>query len=174
MNFQSLRIEFKECEEDWRGREIEERLDQSSFLRTLVLDPKFWFCTFFSYHATRAQPTKLFATDSMAPLPFSPDGRSRDAELRAAAREAEVAALCAAARAAEARAEAAEATLEVARAGCASTLAELEKAKKALVASTKKRRAGFKNRKLEAAHLGNEYMVGAYERVKQWVGRRPV
>ena len=129
MNFQSLRIEFKEYEEDWRGREIEERLDQSSFLRTLVLDPKFWFCTFFSYHATRAQPTKLFATDSMAPLPFSPDGRSRDAELRAAAREAEVAALCAAARAAEACAEAAEATLRVARAQCASTLAELKKAK---------------------------------------------
>ena len=129
MNFQSLRIEFKECEEDWRGREIEERLDQSSFLRTLVLDPKFWFCTFFSYHATRAQPTKLFATDSMAPLPFSPDGRSRDAELRAAAREAEVAALCAAARAAEASADAAEAVLEAVRAEQAALAAELGKMK---------------------------------------------
>ena len=129
MNFQSLRIEFKECEEDWRGREIEERLDQSSFLRTLVLDPKFWFCTFFSYHATRAQPTKLFATDSMAPLPFSPDGRLRDAELRAAAREAEVAALCAAARAAEASADAAEAVLEAVRAEQAALAAELEKMK---------------------------------------------
>ena len=129
MNFQSLRIEFKECEEDWRGREIEERLDQSSFLRTLVLDPKFWFCTFFSYHATRAQPTKLFATDSMAPLPFSPDGRLRDAELRAAAREAEVAALCAAARAAEASADAAEAVLEAVRAEQAALAAELGKMK---------------------------------------------
>ena len=129
MNFQSLRIEFKECEEDWRGREIEERLDQSSFLRTLVLDPKFWFCTFFSYHATRAQPTKLFATDSMAPLPFSPDGRLRDAELRAAAREAEVAALCAAARAAEASADAAEAVLKAVRAEQAALAAELGKMK---------------------------------------------
>ena len=129
MNFQSLRIEFKECEEDWRGQEIEERLDQSSFLRTLVLDPKFWFCTFFSYHAIRAQPTQLFATDSMTPLPFSLDGRSRDAALRAAARAAELAALCAAARAAEACAEAAEATLKVARAEHAVLAAELGKMK---------------------------------------------
>jgi hypothetical protein len=129
MNFQSLRIEFKEYEEDWRGREIDERVDQSSFLRTPVGDPKFWFRRYFEYHAIRAQPTYFFATDSMPLIPFSPDGRSRDAELRAVAREAEVAALSAAARAAEACAEAAEATLRVARAQCASTLAELKKAK---------------------------------------------
>ena len=128
-NFQSLQIQFDESEEDWRGQEIEERVDQSSFLRTPVLDPKVWFRRYFEYHAIRAQPTFLFATDSMPLIPFSPDGRSRDAELRAVAREAEVAALCAAARAAEASADAAEATLEVARAQCASTLVELEKAK---------------------------------------------
>jgi hypothetical protein len=128
-NFQSLRIEFDECEEDWRGREIDERLDQSSFLRTPLGDPKFWFRRYFEYHAIRAQPTQLFATDSMAPLPFSPDGRSRDAELRAAARAAELAALCAAAGAAKACAEAAEAALEVARAEQAALAAELEKMK---------------------------------------------
>ena len=127
--FQSLRIEFDECEEDWRGRKSDERLDQCSFLRTPVLDPKGWFRRYFEYHAIRAQPTFFFATDSMPLIPFSPDGRSRDAELRAVAREAEVAALSAAARAAEACAEAAEATLRVARAQCASTLAELKKAK---------------------------------------------
>ena len=87
LNFQSLRIEFNECEEDWRGRKIAERLDQSSFLRTPVLDPKFWFWNFFEYHARRAQPTQLFATDSMTPLPFSPDA-AWDAALRAAARGA--------------------------------------------------------------------------------------
>ena len=128
-NFQSLRIEFNECEEDWRGRKIDERLDKSSFLRTPVLDPKFWFRNYFRSHAIRAQPTKLFATDSMAPLPFSPDGRSRDAELRAAAREAEVAALCAAARAAEASADAAEAVLKAVRAEQAALAAELGKMK---------------------------------------------
>jgi len=74
-SFQSLRIEFKECEEDGRGRllRIDERLDQCSFLRTPVLDPKFWFRNFFRSHARRAQPTQLFATDSATPLPFSPD-----------------------------------------------------------------------------------------------------
>jgi len=72
-NFQSLRIEFNECEEDWRGRKIDERLDKSSFLHTPVLDPKFWFRNYFRSHAIRAQPTRLFATDSMTPLPFSPD-----------------------------------------------------------------------------------------------------
>ena len=73
-NFQSLRIEFRECEEDLRGRVIEERSDESSFLRTPVLDSKFWFRRFFRFHAIRAQPTDLFATDSMTPLPFSFDG----------------------------------------------------------------------------------------------------
>ena len=129
MNFQSLRIEFNECEEDWRGREIEERVDQSSFLRTPVLDPKVWFRRHFEYHAIRAQPTFLFATDSMPLLPFSPDGRSREAELRAVAREAEVAALSAAAGAAKACAEIAEATLKVARAEQAVLAAELGKMK---------------------------------------------
>ena len=73
-HFQSLRIEFKECEEDLRGRVIEERSDESSFLRTPVLDSKFWFRRFFRFHAIRAQPTDLFATDSMPAAPFSPDG----------------------------------------------------------------------------------------------------
>ena len=173
-NFRSIEIIFDELEYDRHSDEVE-IFELRSHLRNLGCDGEVSFWNFFRRgHAIRAQPTELFATDSMAPLPFSLDGRARDAALRAAARAAELAALCAAARAAEARAEAAEATLAVARAGCASTLAELEKAKKALVASTKKRPAGFKNRKLEAAHLGNEYMVGAYERVKQWVGRRPV
>ena len=72
-HFQSLRIEFKECEEDGRGRRISSRLDQCSFLRTPVLDPKFWFRNFFRSHCRRAQPTQLFATDSATPLPFSPD-----------------------------------------------------------------------------------------------------
>ena len=135
-NFQSLQIQFDESEEDWRGREIEERVDQSSFLRTPFLDPKVWFRRYFEYHAIRAQPTELFATDSMIPLPFSPDGRSREAELaaqeafiREAEREAEVTALCAAARAAEASADAAEAVLKAVRAEQAALAAELGKMK---------------------------------------------
>ena len=114
-NFQSLRIEFKECEEDWRGRKIDERLDKSSFLRTPVLDPKFWFRNYFRSHAIRAQPTKLFATDSMTPLPFSPDA----AFLRAR-RKTEMA---------TARAAAAEAALEAKRAEQAALEAELAKIK---------------------------------------------
>ena len=114
-NFQSLRIEFNECEEDWRGRKIDERLDKSSFLRTPVLDPKFWFRNYFRSHAIRAQPTKLFATDSMTPLPFSPDA----AFLRAR-RKTEMA---------TARAAAAEAALEAKRAEQAALEAELEKIK---------------------------------------------
>ena len=98
-------------------------------MRTPVGDPKFWFRRYFEYHAIRAQPTYFFATDSMPLIPFSPDGRSRDAELRAAAREAEVAALCAAARAAEASADAAEAVLEAVRAEQAALAAELGKMK---------------------------------------------
>ena len=73
-NFHSLRIEFKECEEDGRGKEIDERLDKSSFLRTPVLDSKFWFRNFSRFHAIRTQRTELFAFDSMTPLPFSLDG----------------------------------------------------------------------------------------------------
>ena len=114
-NFQSLRIEFNECEEDWRGRKIDERLDKSSFLRTPVLDPKFWFRNYFRSHAIRAQPTKLFATDSMTPLPFSPDA----AFLRAR-RKTEMA---------TARAAAAEAALEAKRAEQAALEAELAKIK---------------------------------------------
>ena len=114
-NFQSLRIEFKECEEDWRGRKIDERLDKSSFLRTPVLDPKFWFRNYFRSHAIRAQPTRLFATDSMTPLPFSPDA----AFLRAR-RKTEMA---------TARAAAAEAALEAKRAEQAALEAELAKIK---------------------------------------------
>ena len=114
-NFQSLRIEFKECEEDGRGREIDERLDKSSFLRTPVLDPKFWFRNFFRSHAIRAQPTQLFATDSATPLPFSPDA----AFLRAR-RKTEMA---------TARAAAAEAALAAKRAEQAELEAELEKIK---------------------------------------------
>ena len=114
-NFQSLGIEFKECEEDWRGRKIDERLDKSSFLRTPVLDPKFWFRNYFRSHAIRAQPTKLFATDSMTPLPFSPDA----AFLRAR-RKTEMA---------TARAAAAEAALEAKRAEQAALEAELAKIK---------------------------------------------
>ena len=114
-NFQSLRIEFNECEEDWRGRKIDERLDKSSFLRTPVLDPKFWFRNYFRSHAIRAQPTRLFATDSMTPLPFSPDA----AFLRAR-RKTEMA---------TARAAAAEAALEAKRAEQAALEAELAKIK---------------------------------------------
>ena len=114
-NFQSLRIEFKEREEDWRGRRINQRLDRSSFLRTPVLDPKFWFRNYFRSHAIRAQPTRLFATDSMTPLPFSPDA----AFLRAR-RKTEMA---------TARAAAAEAALEAKRAEQAALEAELAKIK---------------------------------------------
>ena len=114
-NFQSLRIEFKECEEDCRGRKIDERLDQSSFLRTPVLDPKFWFRNFFRSHAIRAQPTQLFATDSATPLPFSPD-----AAFLSARRKTEMA---------TARAAAAEAALAAKRAEQAALEAELEKIK---------------------------------------------
>ena len=114
-HFQSLRIEFKECEEDGRGRKIAQRLDQSSFLRTPVLDPKFWFRNFFRSHARRAQPTQLFATDSATPLPFSPDA----AFLRAR-RKTEMA---------TARAAAAEAALAAKRAEQAALEAELEKIK---------------------------------------------
>ncbi len=114
-NFQSLRIEFKEREEDWRGRRINQRLDRSSFLRTPVLDPKFWFRNFFRSYASRAQPTQLFATDSATPLPFSPD-----AAILRARRKTEMA---------TARAEAAEAALEAKRAEQAALEAELEKIK---------------------------------------------
>ena len=114
-HFQSLRIEFKECEEDGRGQKIAQRLDQSSFLRTPVLDPKFWFRNFFRSHARRAQPTQLFATDSATPLPFSPDA----AFLRAR-RKTEMA---------TARAAAAEAALAAKRAEQAALEAELEKIK---------------------------------------------
>ena len=114
-NFQSLRIEFKEREEDWRGRRINQRLDRSSFLRTPVLDPKFWFRNFFRSYASRAQPTQLFATDSATPLPFSPD-----AAILRARRKTEMA---------TARAEAAEAALEAKRAEQAALEAELEKVK---------------------------------------------
>ena len=124
-NFRSLAIIFDELEYD---RHLDE-MDISklrSHLRNLGCDGELCFRNFFRRgHATRAQPTELFATDSMTPLPFSLDGRSRDAALRAAARAAELAALCAAARAAEACAEAAEATLKVARAEHAVLAAEL-------------------------------------------------
>ena len=126
-NFRSLAIIFDELEYD---RHLDE-MDISklrSHLRNLGCDGELCFRNFFRRgHATRAQPTQLFATDSMTPLPFSLDGRSRDAALRAAARAAELAALCAAARAAEACAEAAEATLKVARAEHAVLAAELGK-----------------------------------------------
>ena len=126
-NFRSLAIIFDELEYD---RHLDE-MDISklrSHLRNLGCDGELCFRNFFRRgHATRAQPTELFATDSMTPLPFSLDGRSRDAALRAAARAAELAALCAAARAAEACAEAAEATLKVARAEHAVLAAELGK-----------------------------------------------
>ena len=128
-NFRSLAIIFDELEYD---RHLDE-MDISklrSHLRNLGCDGELCFRNFFRRgHAIRAQPTQLFATDSMTPLPFSLDGRSRDAELRAVAREAEVAALSAAARAAEACAEAAEATLKVARAEHAVLAAELGKMK---------------------------------------------
>ena len=126
-NFRSIAIIFDELEYD---RHLDE-MDVSEFrshLRNLGCDGELRFRNFFRRgHAIRAQPTQLFATDSMAPLPFSLDGRSRDAALRGAARAAEVAALCAAARAAEACAEAAEATLKVARAEHAVLAAELGK-----------------------------------------------
>ena len=126
-NFRSLAIIFDELEYD---RHLDE-MDISklrSHLRNLGCDGELCFRNFFRRgHAIRAQPTQLFATDSMTPLPFSLDGRSRDAALRAAARAAELAALCAAARAAEACAEAAEATLKVARAEHAVLAAELGK-----------------------------------------------
>ena len=128
-NFRSLAIIFDELEYD---RHLDE-MDISklrSHLRNLGCDGELCFRNFFRRgHAIRAQPTQLFATDSMTPLPFSLDGRSRDAALRAAARAAELAALCAAARAAEACAEAAEATLKVARAEHAVLAAELGKMK---------------------------------------------
>ena len=128
-NFRSLAIIFDELEYD---RHLDE-MDISklrSHLRNLGCDGELCFRNFFRRgHAIRAQPTELFATDSMTPLPFSLDGRSRDAALRAAARAAELAALCAAARAAEACAEAAEATLKVARAEHAVLAAELGKMK---------------------------------------------
>ena len=128
-NFRSLAIIFDELEYD---RHLDE-MDISklrSHLRNLGCDGELCFRNFFRRgHAIRAQPTQLFATDSMTPLPFSLDGRSRDAALRAAARAAEVAALCAAARAAEACAEAAEATLKVARAEHAVLATELGKMK---------------------------------------------
>ena len=128
-NFRSLAIIFDELEYD---RHLDE-MDISklrSHLRNLGCDGELCFRNFFRRgHAIRAQPTQLFATDSMTPLPFSLDGRSRDAALRAAARAAELAALCAAARAAEACAEAAEATLRVARAEHAVLAAELGKMK---------------------------------------------
>jgi len=128
-NFRSLAIIFDELEYD---RHLDE-MDISklrSHLRNLGCDGELCFRNFFRRgHAIRAQPTQLFATDSMTPLPFSLDGRSRDAALRAAARAAELAALCAAARAAEACAEAAEATLKVARAEHAALAAELGKMK---------------------------------------------
>ena len=128
-NFRSLAIIFDELEYD---RHLDE-MDVSelrSHLRNLGCDGELCFRNFFRRgHAIRAQPTQLFATDSMTPLPFSLDGRSRDAALRAAARAAELAALCAAARAAEACAEAAEATLKVARAEHAVLAAELGKMK---------------------------------------------
>ena len=128
-NFRSLAIIFDELEYD---RHLDE-MDISklrSHLRNLGCDGETCFRNFFRRgHAIRAQPTQLFATDSMTPLPFSLDGRSRDAALRAAARAAELAALCAAARAAEACAEAAEATLKVARAEHAVLAAELGKMK---------------------------------------------
>ena len=128
-NFRSLAIIFDELEYD---RHLDE-MDISklrSHLRNLGCDGELCFRNFFRRgHAIRAQPTQLFATDSMTPLPFSLDGRSRDAALRAAARAAELAALCAAARAAEACAEAAEATLKVARAEHAVLATELGKMK---------------------------------------------
>ena len=128
-NFRSLAIIFDELEYD---RHLDE-MDISklrSHLRNLGCVGELCFRNFFRRgHAIRAQPTQLFATDSMTPLPFSLDGRSRDAALRAAARAAELAALCAAARAAEACAEAAEATLKVARAEHAVLAAELGKMK---------------------------------------------
>ena len=98
-----------------RGVPVASRLDQSSFLRTPVLDPKFWFRNFFRSHARRAQPTQLFATDSATPLPFSPDA----AFLRAR-RKTEMA---------TARAAAAEAALAAKRAEQAALEAELEKIK---------------------------------------------
>jgi len=128
-NFRSIAILFDELEYD-RHSDEKEISNLRSHLRNLGCDGELRFRNFFRRgHAIRAQPTQLFATDSMTPLPFSPDGRSRDAALRAAARAAEVAALCAAARAAEASADAAEATLGVARAEQAALAAELEKMK---------------------------------------------
>jgi len=128
-NFRSLAIIFDELEYD---RHLDE-MDISklrSHLRNLGCDGELCFRNFFRRgHAIRAQPTQLFATDSMTPLPFSLDGRSRDAALRAAARAAELAALCAAARAAEASADAAEAVLEAVRAEHAVLAAELGKMK---------------------------------------------
>ena len=128
-NFRSLAIIFDELEYD---RHLDE-MDISklrSHLRNLGCDGELCFRNFFRRgHAIRAQPTQLFATDSMTPLPFSLDGRSRDAALRAAARAAELAALCAAARAAEASADAAEAVLKAVRAEQAALAAELGKMK---------------------------------------------
>jgi hypothetical protein len=128
-NFRSIAIIFDELEYDRHSDEMEiSKL--RSHLRNLGFDGGISFRNFFRRgHAIRAQPTELFATDSMTPLAFSLDGRSRDAALRAAARAAEVAALSAAAGAAKACAEIAEAALRVARAEQAALAAELEKMK---------------------------------------------
>jgi len=128
-NFRSIAILFDELEYDRHSDEVE-IFELRSHLRNLGCDGETCFRNFFRRgHAVRAQPTELFATDSMTPLPFSLDGHSRARALRAAARAAELAALCAAARAAEASAEAVEATLAVARAEHAVLAAELGKMK---------------------------------------------
>ena len=114
-NFRSLAIIFDELEYD---RHLDE-MDISklrSHLRNLGCDGELCFRNFFRRgHAIRAQPTQLFATDSMTPLPFSPDA----AFLRAR-RKTEMA---------TARAAAAEAALEAKRAEQAALEAELAKIK---------------------------------------------